>query len=91
MFKCKLCKEKEKLIEILIKQNKELHDRLMSFNERQFLNFKAEERSDKPLYPYGVDSDGKVIDYKNVDIKEAQDDVFRAFGEEPVTVEEPNG
>ena len=88
-FTCKLCIEKEKLISVLIKQNKDLHDRLMSFNERQFLNFKAEERSTKPLYPYGIDSKGKPIDYQNINIKESQEEIFRALGEDPLTVEEP--
>ena len=86
MFRCKLCSEKEKLVEFLKAQNKDLYDRLMSFNEKAFLNYKAETRSGEPLFPVGVDKDGNVFSYKDTNIKEAQDEMFRAFGEEIVTV-----
>jgi len=97
MFKCKVCKEKDRIIDLLQKENenlrganKELCDRFMSLNERAFLNFKAEQRSDKPLYPYGVDAKGEKIDYKDMKPDEATSEMFRAFGEEPITVEEPS-
>lgn len=89
MFKCKLCAEKDRVIDLLKEQNKDLHDRLMSFNERQFLSYGAEKRSNGPLFPLAVDKDGKQFSYKDVNIKEAETEVYRAFAEEPVTVEEP--
>ncbi len=88
MFSCQVCPEKDKLIEFLKAQNKDLHDRLMSFNERQFLNFKAEERSREPLYPTGVDKDGKVFSYKDASPEQAEEDVKRAVGEDVITVED---
>lgn len=91
MFKrkpCNICTEKEKVIEFLKSQNKDLYDRLMAFNERAFTYYKAETKSGEPLFPVGVDKDGNVFSYKDTDIKEAKDEIFRAFGEEIITVED---
>lgn len=91
MFKrkpCAICAEKDKVIELLKAQNKDLYDRLMAFNEKAFTYYKAETKSGEPLYPVGIDKDGKEFSYKDVNIKEAQDEVYRAFGEEMIMVEE---
>lgn len=85
---CAVCGEKDKIIEFLKAQNKDLYDRLMAFNEKAFTYYKAETKTGEQLFPIGLDKDGKEFSYKDVNIKEAQDEVYRAFGEEMVMVEE---
>ena len=85
---CSTCAEKDKIIDFLKSQNKDLYDRLMAFNEKAFIHYKAETKTGAPLFPIGVDKDGNEFSYKDTDIKEAQDEMFRAFGEEIVTVED---
>lgn len=86
-LKCRCCAEKDKHIEFLEKQNKDLHDRLMAFNKDAFCYYKAETKQGEPLYPVGMALDGKIFSYKDVDMKKAADDTFRAMGEEPITVD----
>lgn len=88
MFRCKICEEKDKVIKILTEQNKELHDRVMAFNERAFVTFQAEKKQGKPLFPIGIDAQGKPFNYKDTDLNTMRDETFRAFGEEPIEVEE---
>lgn len=85
---CTVCAEKDKVIEFLKAQNKDLYDRLMAFNEKAFTYYKAETKSGELLFPVGVDKDGNAFSYADTDIKEAKDEIFRAFGEEIVTVED---
>ncbi len=89
MFGCKRCPEKDKHIEFLEKQNKDLYDRLMAFNKDAFVHYKAETRSGELLFPYGVDEKGKPLNYKDTNPAITNDEIFRAMGEEPITVEEP--
>ena len=89
MFRCKICLAKDKHIEFLEKQNKDLYDRLMAFNKDAFAHYKAETRSGKPLFPYGVDEKGKPIDYKDTNPAKTNDEIFRAMGEDSFSVEEP--
>jgi len=89
MFRCKSCREKDKIISFLKEQNKDLYDRLMAFNKDAFVHYKAETKTGKPLYPIGLDKDGKQINYGDTDPVVARDEIFRAMGEEPITVEEP--
>lgn len=91
MFDCKICKEKDKHIEFLEKQNKDLYDRLMAFNQDAFLNYKAETKQGEPLYPFGIDEKGKLIHYKDINLEEANSDALRMIGEQPITVEDKNG
>ncbi len=90
MFRCKLCIEKDKLISFLKEQNKDLYDRLMSFNHDAFVHYKAETKSGKVLFPFAFDDKGK-LDYKDTDPVKTTDEIFRAMGEEPITVEETQG
>lgn len=91
MFNCKTCLEKDKHILFLEKQNKDLYDRLMAFNKDAFTYYKAETKQGEPLYPQGLDKDGKVFSYKDQDPQKAREEIFRAMGEDPITVEEPQG
>lgn len=91
MFKCNKCLEKDKFIEFLKAQNKDLYDRLMAFNKDAFTYYKAEVKDGSPLYPFGVDEKGKIIDYKDINSDEADEEIFRAIGEQPVTIEEKIG
>lgn len=86
-WNCRNCKEKEKIIQLLIKQNTELLDRLMAFNRDAFVSYQAEKKTGEPLFPVGVDEKGAKFSYKDVDVKQAEQDVFNALGEEPVEVE----
>lgn len=88
MFKCKACLEKDKIIDFLKGQNKDLYDRLMAFNKDAFTYYKAENKQGGPLYPWAVDKDGKRFSYQDADPEEAKSDVLRAMGEEPITVED---
>ena len=88
MFKCKICEQKDKLIEILQSQNKDLLDRLMSFNPDVFSLYKQETKQGEPLYPFGIDEKGKLFDYKDVNLEEANSDTLRAMGEQPINVED---
>ncbi len=89
MFECKRCPEKDKHIEFLEKQNKDLYDRLMAFNKDAFVHYKAESRVGEPLFPIGLDKDGKSFSYKSTDPTKTNEEVYRAMGEEPINVEEP--
>jgi len=91
MFKCKICAEKDKQIEFLKAQNKDLYDRLMAFNKDAFTYYKAETKSGKALYPFAINEKGEVFDYKDIDPAKAKEEIFRAMGEEPITVEEKDG
>lgn len=86
---CETCSEKDKYIEFLKEQNKDLYDRLMAFNKDAFIHYKAETRSGEPLFPYGVDEKGKPISYKDTDPAKTNDEIFRAMGEDSFSVEEP--
>ena len=88
MFKCKNCSEKEKIIELLREQNKDLLDRLMSFNQQAFTVYNAEKKQGDKLFPVAMDKDGQIFSYKDTDLQEAKDEMFRAFGEDPLTVED---
>jgi hypothetical protein len=88
MFRCKVCEEKSKVIARLEAQNKDLLDRLMAYSKEALCYYKAETKEAKVLYPIGVDNDGKLIDYKDLDIDKAQEEVFRAMGEESMSVED---
>ena len=88
MFRCKICREKEKQIEFLKEQNKDLYDRLMAFNKDAFTYYKAETKTGEPLYPYGLDKDGKPFSYEETNPQQTNDEVIRAMGEEPITVED---
>lgn len=90
MFKCQTCKEKDKHIEFLEKQNKDLYDRLMAFNKEAFAHYKAESRTTEALYPFGMDKDGQIFSYADRKPEKMQEDVFRAIGEDMVTVEDKN-
>ena len=89
MFRCKGCIEKDKHIEFLEKQNKDLYDRLMAFNKDAFLHYKAETKSGGSLFPHGVDEKGKPISYKDTNPAETNQEIFRAMGEDSFSVEEP--
>lgn len=88
-FKCRICQEKDKRIAFLEQQNKDLYDRLMAFNKDAFTYYKAETKKGSDLFPIGMDKDGKVFSYENTDIEGAREEVLRAYGEEIITVEEP--
>ena len=88
MFKCQTCSEKDKIIEFLKEQNKDLLDRLMAFNKDAFTYYNAEKKIGEPLYPIGVNDKGEIVDYKTLDITKANQDMFNAFGEEPIEVED---
>lgn len=88
MFKCKSCIEKDKHIAFLENQNKDLYDRLMAFNKDAFTYYKAEIKQGEDLFPIAVDKDGKVFSYKDTNSEEAREDVLRAMGEQPITVED---
>lgn len=89
-FKCSRCQEKDKHISFLEKQNKDLYDRLMSFNKDAFVHYKAETKSGPLLYPFAFDEKGR-LDYKDTNPEKTTDEIFRAMGEEPITVEETQG
>lgn len=89
MFKCVSCIEKDKLISFLKEQNKDLYDRLMAFNKDAFLYYKAETKTGPPLYPTGVDKNGEKFSYEDTSPIKARDEIFRAMGEETITVDEP--
>ena len=91
MFNCKGCEEKERTIQFLKEQNKDLMDRLMAFSKDALVIYNAEKQPKEPLFPIATDKDGKVFTYKDMNLHEAKDDIFRAFGEEVVTVEEKAG
>ena len=91
MFECKKCQEKDKFIEFLKAQNKDLYDRLMAFNNDAFVHYKAETKQGELLYPFGIDEKGKLFDYKEANLEEAGSDALRAMGEQPVNVEEKQG
>lgn len=88
MFECKACKAHKEIIELLKKQNEDLHNRLMSFNQDAFVNYQAQLNKGEPLYPKGIDAQGKILDYKETDPQEIVNDTLHAFGEEPVEVED---
>ena len=88
MFNCKQCEEKEKLIDYLKSQVKDLTDRLMAFNSDAFYRYKQETKELPPLYPEGVDDKGVRFSYKEMDTEKAKDEIFRAMGEEPINVED---
>jgi hypothetical protein len=87
MFGCKACKDKEAIIKLLTEQNQELFDRCMSFNKEAFANYNAEKRTDENLYPTYVDDKGKTQVVKDIDLKQAEQDILNIFGEEPVEVD----
>lgn len=89
MFKCRICLEKEKTIEFLKKQNKDLYDRLMAFNENAFTHYKAETKSGEPLFPHGVDAKGEPINYEGTDPTQTNQEILRSMGEDSYSVEEP--
>ena len=89
MFKCKICLEKDKQIEFLKTQNKDLYDRLMAFNKDAFTYYKAETKTGEPLFPFAVDKDGKQFSYKDSNPNKTNDEVLRAMGEDSISVEEP--
>ena len=93
MFKCKLCIEKDRIIELLRTQVLDLHDRLMAYNREAFTAYKQENKSNDlpPLYPMGIDSKGKLMDYKDMDKEKAEEDIVRAFGEEFIEVDDKEG
>ena len=88
---CVLCSEKDKQIDYLQKQNKELLDRFMAYSKEALYNYKKESGELPPLYPFSVDDKGNIISEEATDIKQAKEEIFRAFAEDPITVEEPNG
>jgi hypothetical protein len=88
MFKCRVCSEKDKQIAFLEEQNKDLYDRLMSFNQDAFVYYKTQSNQGEPLYPYAEDMKGKRFSYKDTSPSETNEQVFRAMGEDPITVEE---
>lgn len=85
---CKVCAEKEKQITFLKEQNKDLYDRLMAFNQQAFTVYNAEKKPVEQLYPIGIDEKGKVFSYKDTNLEKQQEEMFKAFGEEPITVED---
>ncbi len=88
MFECKVCAANKEYIIFLEGQVKELQDRLMSFASDAFTRYKAETKTGEVLYPNGIDESGQEIDYSKIDLKKLEDETFRAFGEEPITVED---
>jgi hypothetical protein len=88
MFKCKLCSEKDKLIEYLKAQNKDLQDRILAFAKEAFVYYKAEQKNQEPLFPVGVDEKGELFNYKGVDLEKQKEEIMRAYGEESYAVEE---
>lgn len=90
MFKCRACAEKDKHIRFLEEQNKDLYDRLMAFNKDAFVYYKAENKKGEDLYPIGITEDGKLYNYKDMDLEKAREEEFRAFGENPISVEDDN-
>jgi len=88
MFNCKLCIEKDKRIEALEAQNRDLMDRLMSFNANAFTHYKAENKSKEPLFPQALDEvENKVFSYGDEKPDKIKTDVLAAVGEEAVFVE----
>jgi hypothetical protein len=90
MFKCKSCLSKDKEIEYLRIQNKDLLDRIMAFTKDTLYTYKKETGDLPPLYPYSLDDKGAIVSEETTDIKSAKEDIYRAFAEEPITVEELN-
>ena len=88
MFECKVCLEKDKRIIYLENLVKDLNNRLLAFSKEAFTYYKSQEKNPEPLYPTAISEDGKIIDYKDMDLEKANEDIFRAFGENPITVEE---
>ena len=88
MFKCRVCGEKDKHIEFLEKQNKDLYDRLMAFNRDAFSVYQAEKKEGEPLFPIGIDAQGKLVSYKDTEPEKTNDEIFRAYGEDIYEVEE---
>lgn len=88
MFKCQACIAKDAIIEMLKEQNKDLLNRLMSFNKDAFIAYQAETKQGEPLFPIGVDAQGKQFSYKDTDLEKRREEEFRAFGEEFITVED---
>ncbi len=88
MFKCKVCEANAEYIKFLEGQVKDLQDRLMSFASDAYIRYKAENNKGELLYPKGIDETGKEIDYSKIDLAKLEDETFRAFGEEPITVED---
>lgn len=88
MFKCQTCKEKDRHIDFIEKQNKDLYDRLMAFNKEAFAHYKAESRTTEALYPFGMDKNGEMFSYNSQKLNKIQEDVSRAMCEDMVTVED---
>ena len=89
MFDCKVCSAKDRHIEFLEIQNKDLYDRLMAFNKDAFLHYKAESRvGGELLYPKAVDVNGDRFSYEGSDPQESNSEILSAMGEDPVTVED---
>jgi len=86
--KCRACKEKEEIIKLLKDQNAELFDRVMAFTKDAFITYQAEKKTGEPLYPIGTDEKGEKFSYKDLNVKQAEQDVLNALGEEPVEVED---
>jgi len=89
MFTCRICKEKDKQIEYLKKQNQDLQDRILAFAKDAFVYYKAEQKNTKEdLFPVGMDEKGNVFKYDKADLEQQKEEVFRAFGEDEILVQE---
>jgi hypothetical protein len=85
--KCDACDILKALLAEERKINKDLLDRLMSFNQDAFNRYQAEVKPKTPLYPSAIDESGKEIVYNDSAEKQA-DEAWKLLSGEPINVDE---
>lgn len=86
-FKCQKCILLESLLAEERRINKELLDRLMSFNRDAFSTYQAEIKPKTNLYPSAVNEKGEEIVY-NDNPEKVESEAWKILGGEPATVDE---